>query len=235
MFEFVVHRCRNLKASEELARIDERLQKVENSKQPKSKSALDVFQAFAGIATPILIAIFAWWVTGRVELALKERQAQVGFVKEIQSLIQDLSRADDPDKAKEAGIALAAYGEIAVGPLMSLFRSSKQYVPQGAEEGLRTIGTTQPSLICIQMRRVIGNRTAIYSWENQKTAIELIGQLDCKEAVGDLQQFNAMLEREKLNGYKATVSSPAPNEQNVKDLRVLLSKVIAALRSPERN
>jgi hypothetical protein len=234
MFDFVVHR--NQKASEDLARIDDRLRKVESAKPSKSKDALDVVQVLASISTPILIALFAWWVTGRVELALKERQAQVGFVKDIQSLIQDLSRADDQQKANEAGIALAAYGDIAVGPLMSLLRSSKQYVPQGAQEGLRTIGSTQPNLICPQMRRVIANRTAIYTWENQKAAIELIGQLDCKEAMGDLQRFDQMLEREKLDGYKATVaSSPAPNEEKMKELRSLSNKTIAALRSQERS
>ena len=235
MFDFVVQRLRSEKASDELARIDDRLKKIENFKPPKSRDALDVFQTIATIVTPILIAFFAWWGTGRFELALKEREAQVGFVKDIQSLIQDLSRANDQQKANEAGIALAAYGDIAVGPLMSLLRSSNQYVPRGAEEGLRTIGTTKPQLICPQMRRVIANRTAIYTWENQQAAIELIGQLDCKDAISDLQRFDLMLQREKLDGYKQTVSpSPAPNEEKIRELRDQVKKTVTALSSTER-
>ena len=209
MFDLVLRRDRDASSQQAVEHLQNRVSALEVAPKPKPKDGWDRLQIIAGALTPVVLAVLAYVLTGKIELALKKRQLEVATVKEMQSLISEIVHADSGDKATAAAVGLAAYGSSAVAPLCNLLRSPQQPVVAGAIEGLRTIGAGDPEAVCKPMKEILANRTRIYSWENHQTAVEMIGQLRCKDGAAALREYQRFLQR----GVDALKSAAAPTPQ----------------------
>ncbi|HYU26091.1 MAG TPA: hypothetical protein VEO74_12865 [Thermoanaerobaculia bacterium] len=197
-----------------------------NADKPPGKSGWDIVQILIAAASPIVLAVLAYFLTGKITLALQERQVNLAAGKEIQGLMIDVMTATDPKKATAAAVGLAAYGDIAVPPLTYLLRSGDD-ARLAAVEGLRAAATTHPKAVCAAMKTIIENRTQIYSWENHQTAIELIGQLQCEHGREWLESYDKELGAGGQAGLARRVSQfPEPNRAAFDNLRAAVQNAL---------
>jgi hypothetical protein len=223
MFDLIFRRGRDDVA--EVRAIDERLQKVEKSqKPPAGKSGWDILEIITRVLSPVLLALLAYFLTGKITLALQERQVNLNAGKEIQALMVTVMKANEPDAATAAAVALAAYGEISVPPLTYLLRtgstSASDSIKEGATEGLRAVALTHPGAVCRAMKTIIDNRTQVYTWENHRTAVEFIGQLQCEDGREWLEHYTRELARGEAAFPARVASTPTPDHAafvNVRD------------------
>src|SRR6266699_3203391 len=120
MFDFVLHRDRDRESAvrADVSKIEEKLRGMEKAGNASKKSGWDILQLFVGVLSPLVLAVLAYFLTGKITLALQERQvnlaaAQVNLAagKEIQGLMTDAMTADTSNKATAAAVGLAAYGD----------------------------------------------------------------------------------------------------------------------------
>jgi hypothetical protein len=218
----------------EISRQKKRLERLERRvlahKDGPAKGITERMQSWATILTPLLIAFLGWYLTDRVNETLKTRELQLGNAKEMQPLILQVESAKTPDEALSAGTALSAFGNTAIPPMMQLLRSGGSNSQQGAEEGLRTIGGADPASVCVQVAAILQNRTQLYSWQNQRSALRLIGQLDCQANKTLVQSFGEMLTTEGIEGYKAYVrDDPKPDQASLDNLSCQVTYTISLL------
>ena len=215
----------------EVSRQKKRLERLERRVLVRpAKGLTDRLQSWATILTPLLIAFLGWYLTDRVNETLKTRELQLGNAKEMQPLILQVESAKTPDEALSAATALSAFGNTAIPPMMQLLRSGGSNSQQGAEEGLRTIGGTDPGSVCVQVAAILQNRAQLYSWQNQRSALRLIGQLDCQANNSLVQNFGEMLTTEGIEGYKAYVrDDPKPDQASLDNLSCQVTYTISLL------
>lgn len=192
------------------------------------KDGWDIAQFFIPIVMPIFLAWLAWILTGKVTLALQQRQADLAAGKEIQGLMIETMTSTDPQKATAAAVGLAAYGEIAVPPLTYLLRAGDD-ARLAAIEGLRAASMTHPDKVCAAMKTILDNRTRVYSWENHQTAVEFIGQLKCEGGRQWLTDYDNELVANGQRGL-ANIVTPQP-EVNRAAFDNLRASVQTALKS----
>jgi hypothetical protein len=191
---------------------------VASADKPPGKSGWDIVQILIAAASPIILAVLAYFLTGKITLALQERQVNLAAGKEIQALMIDVMTKDSKT-ATAAAVGLAAYGDIAVPPLTYLLRSGDE-ARLAAIEGLRAAATTHPKTVCAAMKTIIENRTRIYSWENHQTAVEFIGQLQCEHGREWLEIYDKELQKNGEAGLREIVNpNPAVNPAAVDKLR----------------
>jgi hypothetical protein len=231
MFDLVVQRCKAEHASVNLAPLEDRLKKLEGGGH-RPKDRWEIFQIFIGILTPVALIVITYLLNGRVELALKKSQARVGTVKEMQSLILEIVRAGNDDKASEAAVALAAYGEDSIDPLMNLLHSRAASVARAAKEGLLTVGAGKSQPVCDRVSRILANRTRLYTWEEHAAAVDLIAALDCRGSDATLTAYRDMLARDKLEKFATYVSrSLPPDQDNFDSLQGTVMNNLALLKT----
>jgi hypothetical protein len=189
------------------------------------KSGWDIVQIVVAAASPIVLAVLAYFLTGKITLALQQRQVDLAAGKEIQALMIDVMTSE-PKKATAAAVGLAAYGDIAVPPLTYLLRSGDD-ARLAAIEGLRAAATTHPITVCNAMKAIIENRTKVYSWENHQTAVEFIGQLQCKHGRDWLTDYDKELQSVGPNGLPQIVAAyPPPNRAAFDNLRATVQNAL---------
>ena len=120
-----------------------------------SRSAL--FNTGLSIFQTVVIATFGFMLTGRLDLALKERQtsmqerqATVLSVEKMSALLKLIneSKPDDYPQLQAAFSQLAMYGGDAIFPLFVLAASRSQLPPDNALAGLRLLAVQHPAPVC---------------------------------------------------------------------------------------
>jgi hypothetical protein len=232
MFDFIIRRGREDFA--DVRALDERLQKVEKPEKPAGKSGWEILEIVSGVISPIVLAILAYFLTGKITLALEERQVNLNAGKEIQALMVMVMKADEPQAATAAAVALAAYGEISVSPLTYLLRngsiSGSDSIKEGATEGMRAVALTHPVVVCRAMKSIVDNRTQVYTWENQKTALEFIGQLQCEDGENWLNAYKEELAKGESAFAERVVFTPKPDHAAFVKVREAADNALKSFR-----
>ena len=205
-----------------------RIDRLEQPKeQPKSKpslagalvGAVDKLAAWLPAVTPIVLFIIGTWfvdAAGDVvenqrlalenqRLALQERQVELGGITEMRQLVADLHK--DGITSVEAGataLSLAAFGALAAPPLIHAIETGDAVRMTGAEAGLAAAALADPRGVCRTLAGVIDNRTALYSWQTQQSALKLLGRLGCRDQRLSIETFGRLL-AEGIADYQATV------------------------------
>src|SRR5690349_15885040 len=110
--------------------IDRRLEKLEG--RPEKKAWYDS-QLFSSVLSGVILAGFAFVLTGRIEQAAKERELLTSSATNMQSLVLKLWTGDD-DSAEAAALALTPFGKYAILPLSeSLGRQTSAAAVKGLE------------------------------------------------------------------------------------------------------
>lgn len=106
-----------------------RRQRLDKARADSRPSALAPnWAVLPSLFQSLVIALVGFALTGQVELALKERQAEMGAIKQLSSLINQIASPENKNNDRvrqELSYELAMYGVDAIGPLIQLGLTSK--------------------------------------------------------------------------------------------------------------
>ncbi|HEV8239914.1 MAG TPA: hypothetical protein VGS57_11150 [Thermoanaerobaculia bacterium] len=162
------------------------------AQKPHGKDGWDKFEKVSGLVWSVVTLLVSIFVTSRIEHALKERQLHLENVKDMQALMQQLDQADS-DQAMTYTLALGAHGRYAVAPMIQVLQRGRPEHREAAMAGLRAAAAIEPDFVCQRLIDVIGNRTRLYQVEVHDSAAQLLGDLDCRNAVDPLRDYQAVL------------------------------------------
>lgn len=95
-----------------------------------------------------LIAWFGFTLSGRLELAIKERKATVDGAKAMGALIVELRQDQSPEADRSLVLQLAMYGEDAIGPMVIMAMTPGPYGVDIPIFGLQRLGVTHRDATC---------------------------------------------------------------------------------------
>lgn len=199
------------------AALQERLRKLEKDLEKlKGPYQVEILKAILPpLISGLAILVAGYWLTGSVNNAFQKRQLQLSNAKEMQPLLRDFY-AGGVDLNSTA-LALSAFGEPAIIPLLYALDTGVDVRSAAAAEGLKAIGRMEPQPVCEQLSQVLQDRTGLFSWETHLQAIKLGGELKCQDFPEVLKEYNALLTpKEALATFSAIVrEQPAPDEQSL--------------------
>jgi hypothetical protein len=132
------------------------------------------------VATPLMVALVGWWLTGSLDLAIKQQQADVSGVKEMREALADLY-ASEPQKSKAdtAALSIAAFGGVAAGPLAEAYNLGGAARTEAALRGLVAAAARDKIRVCDVVTSIAGSSTELYSKETRDMASDLQRKLRC--------------------------------------------------------
>lgn len=113
----------------------------------------DVTTMVVNVLQAALIAYFGFTLTGRLDLALKERKATVDAAKSMGDLIVQLNQEHTPEDDRALMLRLAMFGEDAVDPMVFMAMTPGAYGPDIPIFGLRIVGITRHDATCKALDR----------------------------------------------------------------------------------
>jgi hypothetical protein len=186
-----------------------RLVRIEGAievKQPPSpptgrrgKDFWDKLSALAPFLSGAVVVIVGYYLTGSVNNALRREEVQLANVTEMRELLLSL-QGPEPDEWQAAAFTLSAFGPPAVPPLITALTVSDEVRSPYIESALRAIGLTRPDSVCLPMIGILANHTGRISWLMHKSAIRLIGDLRCPEAVPALRRYAEIVNTSRTSG-----------------------------------
>jgi hypothetical protein len=199
---------------------------------------LDVFQALSPLITPVLVALVGFVLVERVNVTLRQRQADLASGEAISKLVSTLRDPTVELKAADgAALTLAAYGGDAVLPLISVLEYGSDVTTAAAGKGLRVLGLMHRDATCRGLGQVVDNRTRLFKWTTHQTAIVLIGELGCRDQREDLRRYKTLLDgaatAEGLPAYRGTVQGNV-TPGDVDDLERDVNQALAMLERIRR-
>lgn len=186
--------------------VEERLARIEQLLQakpapavaaPEARSVLARAATWMGAELPKLVAAAVVLVLGfalkdSVDLAIKQRQLDLSYTKEMQGLLIQLGGKGSEAELGSAATLLASYGEPALPGLMSHLRQSGMG-GTAAAEGLNVLALREPELVCAALPRVLGLRQQ-YEWQAQEKVVLMLGQHGCGKARPALRRYRGLVE-----------------------------------------
>jgi hypothetical protein len=211
-----------------------RLADLENApRSVKRKDAWDVVGVLMPIINAVVLAAVGWWLTGAVEAGFKREQLQLAQVKEMQELISRMTAEKiDSAAALPTALTLAAYGKPAVAPLLAVLTERYDEIRgPAAEAALRAVGLAHREDVCTPVLVVMGSRAGRFGWPVHATAIRLLGDMRCVEAVRELTALERRLTTTNVEGLAADfAASPTFDRASVEQLRKFLSAALRGLK-----
>lgn len=179
-----------------------------------------------------VLALIAYWLTGNIEVALKRETLQLAQVKEMQTLISDLTSDKlDTGSAMPTALTLAAYGEPAVPPLIALVTERFDEVRgPAAESALRAIGLANRNAVCEPLVTLARARSGRVSWPVQATVIRLIGDVGCNKAAKQLRAMDQRLASSDVAELRAEFApEPAFDKASIRELHATIAATLRSL------
>jgi hypothetical protein len=198
--------------------------------------------------TPIIVAVLgallAYALTGYFQqtldlrklelevekLALEQRKTDLSGIGQMRELIAQLYKDGiTPQEAQAIALSLAAFGDLAVPPLIHAIETGSPNRRTGAEVGLAAAALAAPDPVCATLARVIDNRTALFTWQTHESAIRLLGQLGCQNQRLSVEAFGRLLDG-GVAAYRPTVHENGVPEVDDVIVRRLLDEQQRALQ-----
>jgi hypothetical protein len=148
------------------ATMEERLTRLEGLIESKAavpppalKRGLARLLAWMGAELPKLLAAAVLLVLGfalkdSVDLAIKQRQLDLSYSKEMQGLLLQLNAGGSLPQLQSAAVVLASYGEAALPALLSELRHPLLR-GDAAAEGLTVLALRDPEPVCAALPRLL--------------------------------------------------------------------------------
>jgi hypothetical protein len=216
--------------------LDQRLAKAER----KRRDGWEKAQAIASMATPLLTFGLGLWLVSLANVGLERQKFRVSSVREMQALLGDLrDPALTQQKAETTAAALAAFGPAAITPLLNVIESRGPYSVLAGEAGLRAVGMSDRDIACERLQEVVATRSPLYAWTTQLSAIRLVGDLDCADAVDPLREYRhhvaSRADEAGLAIYARTVrAEPEPTLESLDRLAAEVDRSLAILAGEGR-
>jgi hypothetical protein len=175
-------------AAEREARLSQ-LEQAVKKLQPRTKDGWEKLQAVGPLIAGVLVAIVGYFLTGSVNNAIQRQQLQLSNVREMRELLAQLNTPE----AESAAFTLSAFGRPAVPALVAALAAGGDPRAPAAESALRAIGLDDPGAVCTAARKIIDNRTALFSWLAHLSAIRLLRDVECPGARASLEAYSQAL------------------------------------------
>lgn len=153
---------------------------------PTSPQRLAVLNTALTLAQAVIVAYFGWALTGRVDMALKERQTvvqerqmTVTNVDKMASLLKSINDAgiDEVERARSVA-QLSMYGSDALFPAFVMAIGRSPVAPTDAIWALRVLAVQRRGEVCELLNGALGAKSLIN--EIRKAAVrELADDLKC--------------------------------------------------------
>jgi hypothetical protein len=200
-------------AALEVATIYDRLRKLESGAKEKRDHWYDS-TLFSTILSGVILAVFGFFLTGRLEQAAKERELSIQSAKEMQELLVKISTGSR-EEAEAAAVSLTTYGPYSIPPLIE----NLQYGPEralAAERGLEALVLTNAEEVCRDLETVLKNRTQLYTSASHASVIRILGMADCTKAIPAVQEYADLIKRadsggQGLSEYQRAVRDATPS------------------------
>lgn len=173
-------------------------------------------QLFSSVLSGVILAVFGFALTGRLEQSAKERELNIQSAKDMQELLVKMSTGKG-DEADAAAVTLTAYGRYAIPPLIQ----NLQYSPEralAAEHGLDALAITVPEDLCNNLGTVLQNRTQRYTAASHAPVIRIMGVAGCTGSaqIQILREYADLIKRADAGGpglieYQQAVRDATPS------------------------
>lgn len=221
-----------------------RLQTLESQQKslavPPKKTRWEIYQLVSPILQALILAGLAYFLTGRVTNAIQREQLNLSGTKEMRDLLV-LLQGTKPEEAADrqaAAVTLAAFGRFAVGPLIHALdtaqREGRLDVAQAAERALAMDGWSDSEPVCSALSRVITDPARSFHAETHRSAIIVLGRVNCRVQLPELRSYAA-----RLSGGSTSAALPKlvqivdedtpTSATNVEKIRAAASRTIKIL------
>lgn len=153
----------------------------------------------------------AFFVTGRIEANLKERELGLAEIEKMRGLIDSLIDRDTPaTAAEESAATLSTYGVPAIGPLLTALTMRSDGVrDRAAAQALAVIGLTSPVEVCDASLRLIRIHREHFPWRAYRAAVRLVGETGCRRGGPTLSSLHRRISSSDLDSV-ADQFAPSP-------------------------
>ena len=132
------------------------------------------------IATPLMVALIGWWLTGSLDLAIKQQQADISGVKEMGEALASLYAAVPVKSSVDtAALSIGAFGGVAAGPLIEAYNLGGAARQEAAKRGLIAAATRDKLRVCAALATVKESTGSLYTPGTMTLAKELDDGLRC--------------------------------------------------------
>lgn len=149
-------------------------------------SRLEPFlQMLPSLFQALVMAGVAFFVTNRVDQALKDRQVTVTSVREMSTLLESIEKAPETEREsvrKKLVRQLSMYGVDAIGPLVIL-AVSKDMEISVPNEGLTLIAVKHRKEVCDALHSLLESRDLFPDAEPQMKSLVRREKTLCRETV----------------------------------------------------
>ena len=174
-----------------------RLEKLLDKPVAPPKSALAIGIGWMGAELPKLVAavvilVLGFWIKDSVDLAIKQRQLDLSYSKEMQGLLQKLSAGGSTQELQTTAVVLASFGQAALPALLSELREPGLR-GDAASEGLNVLALREPEPVCAALPRVLSLRLQ-YDWQAHERVVMMLGQHGCTKAREPLRRYRDLVQ-----------------------------------------
>lgn len=226
----------------ELRSRDERLKRVEDQLHELGRNRKDFWDKLHSVSPLVsgtVVVVVGFLLTGSVNVALQKRQLDLSTVKGMQESLAKMREPNaTPGQTEAAAVALAAFGSHAVTSLISELQFGGTNRRNAAETGLRAVGLSDPKVVCGKLLTIVTNPSRLFNWHVHKSAIGILGDLNCEGAATTLREYLDLVERSKkdpqIREYKGWVNpKPAPTLKSIDLVEKELIKALEILEEQE--
>ncbi|HEY1131845.1 MAG TPA: hypothetical protein VGF12_20725 [Roseateles sp.] len=141
----------------------------------------------------IVVLVLGFWIKDSVDLAIKQRQLDLSYTKEMQSLVQKLTEEEDLGKLKNTAVVLASFGEPALPALLMELRRTDLHAV-AATRGLEALAVREPQTLCRLLPPLLLKRNQHYDIGAHRTLVGLIGDNGCTKALPQLRRYRDLVD-----------------------------------------
>lgn len=139
----------------------------------------------------IVVLVLGFWIKDSVDLAIKQRQLDLSYTKEMLGLLQKLTEEEDLGKLNNDAVVLASFGEPALAALLMELRRPDLHAV-AATRGLEAMAVREPETLCRVLPPLLLKRNQHYDIGAHRTLVGLIGDNGCVKALPLLRRYREL-------------------------------------------
>lgn len=136
----------------------------------------------------VVLLVLGFWIKDSVDLAIKQRQLDLSYTKEMLAVLQKLTEEEDLAKLNNAAVVLASFGEPALPALLMELRRTDLHAV-AALRGLEALAVREPQTLCRVLPPLLLKRNQHYGVGAHRNLIDLIGDNGCVKALPQLRRY----------------------------------------------
>ena len=144
------------------------------------------------LVASITVLVLGFWIKDSVDLAIKQRQLDLSYTKEMLGLLQKLTEEEDLGKLTNGAVVLASFGEPALPALLMELRRPDLHAV-AATRGLEAMAVREPQTLCRVLPPLLLKRNQHYDIGAHRTLVTLIGDNGCTKALPQLRRYRDLV------------------------------------------